>query len=197
MFNLYNTATKVLLISGSTRQPSYTRTLTETVERVLIEHGAETAHWDLRKAPLPIADPEFHRDPAQHPDERVRSLVALATSCDAFVLASPIYHNSYSGLLKNALDHLAIPQFDRKPVGLISHGGNRSTEAVNPLRIVVRGLLGVAIPTQVCTAWQDYREVCIESYEIGSEDILQRINRFTSELMLFACQLHQAPRCNR
>ena len=179
---------KVLLISGSVRQPSYTRTLTEEAEKALIKHGITTTHWNLGETSLPIADPEFHHDPVNHSDKRVRSLVALADACDAFVLSSPIYHNSYSGVLKNALDHLAISQFYYKPVGLISHGGNRNTQAVDHLRIVVRGLLGVAIPTQVCTSSNDYHEVGTESYELVSENILQRIERLTSELIVFAHQ---------
>lgn len=180
---------QILLISGSIRQPSYTRILTKRVETVLIAHGAATTHWNLRNTPLPIANPEFHHNPAQHTDERVRTLVDFAEACDAFVLSSPIYHNSYSGVLKNTLDHLAIPQFYYKPVGLISHGGNRSTQAVDHLRIVVRGLLGISIPTQVCTAKQDYQEIDEENYKLGSEEIIRRVERFASELVLFAHQL--------
>jgi azobenzene reductase len=185
---------QILLIGGSTRNPSYTRTLTEEVERRLAPSGAVTTHWDLRDRPLPIADPDFHADPSRHPDERVRSLVALAGSCDAFVLASPVYHNSYSGVLKNALDHLAIAQFQYKPVGLISHGGNRSTQPVDHLRIVVRGLLGVATPSQVCTAKQDYRDLGTEGYALESPEILVRIERFTRELIAFAYQLRSLRR---
>jgi len=122
---------QVLLISGSTGHLSHTCTLTERVEKALAKHKAATIHWNLRMMPLPIADPVFHLDPAQHTDERVRTFVAHAASCDAFVLSSPVYHNSYSGVLKNALDHLAIAQFYYKPVGLMSHDENGSTQAVD------------------------------------------------------------------
>lgn len=179
---------QVLLISGSIRRPSYTRTLTTAVGEALAECGSAIVHWDLRDSPLPIADPAFHDDPMEHTDERVRSLAAHAASSDALVLSSPIYHNSYSGVIKNALDHLTIAQFYHKPVGLISHGGDRSPQAVDHLRIVVRGLLGIASPTHVCTGKQDYREVC-EGYELVSEEILQRIKRFAAELVSLACLL--------
>ncbi|HLA10545.1 MAG TPA: NADPH-dependent FMN reductase [Pyrinomonadaceae bacterium] len=176
---------QILLISGSAREPSYTRTLTKVVQQVLIERGAETVHWDLRQSPLPIADPSFHEDPSRHTSAKVRRLVAHATASDAFILASPIYHNSYSGALKNALDHLAIPQFHHKPVGLISHGGDHSPQAVDHLRIVVRGLLGTAIPTQVCTAVQDYSDRA-QGYELVSPAIINRIDRLVTELLVFA-----------
>lgn len=169
--------------------PSYTRALAERVEQELAERGAKTKHWDLRKSPLPIANPAFHGNPAQHADKRVRRLVTHAAACDAFVLASPIYHNSYSGVLKNALDHLAIEQFHHKPVGLLSHGGNRSPQAVDHLRIVARGLLGTAIPSQICTDAQDFRERGADGYELTSERILLRLDRFVAELLLFAQML--------
>jgi NAD(P)H-dependent FMN reductase len=177
-----------MLICGSTRRPSYTKTLTESVERILTQYGATTILWDLGEQPLPIADPRYHHDPAQHPDEVVRSLVVAASCSDGFVLSSPVYHNSFSGVLKNALDHLAISQLHYKPVGLISHGGNRSTQAVDHLRIVVRGLLGLATPTQVCTAYGDFRDMG-EGYELVSNEILQRVERFALELVIFSHHL--------
>ncbi|HEX9942099.1 MAG TPA: NADPH-dependent FMN reductase [Thermoanaerobaculia bacterium] len=176
---------RILLLSGSTREPSYTSVLTRAVQRALHRQGVETTFWNLRESTLPIADPAFHNDPRNHPDEVVRSLVTVAEASDGFVLASPIYHNSYSGVLKNALDHLTIAQFRYKPVGLASHGGNRSSQAVDHLRIVVRGLLGVAIPAQVCTAAADYHTSENEPV-LGSEEILQRVERFALELLVFA-----------
>ncbi len=176
---------QILLISGSLRQISYTRVLANEAQTALDRRGVRTIHWSLSETALPIADPAFHDDPASHPDRAVRSLVTAADESDAFILASPIYHNSYSGVLKNALDHLAIAQFRYKPVGLMSHGGNRSPQAVDHLRIVVRGLLGVATPTQVCTAASDF-QMASEGYALQSEDILQRIERFALELVVFA-----------
>src|SRR5687767_261268 len=179
-----STPLQILLLSGSIRQPSFTRVLSMKVVKSLAEREITVHHWNLREAPLPIADPEFHNDPAQHADATVRKLVSVAQACDAFVLSSPIYHNSYSGVLKNALDHLAIAQFYYKPVGLLSHGGNRSPQAVDHLRIVVRGLLGFAITTHVCTATSDYRKTDDEDYEVEAEEILSRIERFTTELAM-------------
>jgi azobenzene reductase len=175
----------ILLLSGSTREVSCTRVLAETIEAHLGALGAETFHWDLRERPLPIADPNYHHDPSCHPDPAVRDLVHLAAGASGFVLASPIYHNSYSGVLKNALDHLSIGQVQLKPVGLASHGGHRSPQAVDHLRIVVRGLLGLAIPTQVCTSGEDFCEGR-PGAPLSNQGILQRIDRFALELVALA-----------
>lgn len=180
---------RFLLVSGSVRDPSHTRVLIDCIRKHLAQRGVAAVHWDLRRAPLPIADPAFHDDPFRHSDPRVREFAEAAAASDGLVLGSPIYHNSYSGVLKNALDHLTIPCLHLKPVGLASHGGNRSTQAVDHLRIVVRGLLGVAIPTQVCTAADDYQEIHGIEYVIRNPDIVERIDRFTVELVIFVHQL--------
>jgi azobenzene reductase len=180
-----NEPIRVLLLSGSVARRSYTRTLVGVVEDALLQMGAATTHCNPRIRSIPMADPDFHHQPFHHPDREVRALVAEATAADAFVWASPVHHNSYSAILKNLLDHLAIPQFHYKPVGLLGHGGDRSTQAVDHLRIAARGLLAVAIPAQVCTSERDYAELS-DRLEIVSPDILRRVERFTSELIMFA-----------
>lgn len=174
----------ILLLCGSIRRPSHTLTLVKATEMALKRLGVRTTVWDLLACPLRIADPGYHDDPSRHPDEVVRDLVATAHSSDAFILATPIYHNSYSGVLKNALDNLAIKQFYYKPVGLLSHGGDRSTQAVDHLRIVVRGLLGIAVPSQVCTRADDYSEDD-HGYQLESTNIEQRVDRLAEELVFF------------
>lgn len=67
------------------------------------------------------------------------------------VLATPVYHGSFSGLLKNALDHLAPGAFKHRAVGLRAAGGAISSTslACEPLRTVVRALGGWSTPTHV------------------------------------------------
>jgi NAD(P)H-dependent FMN reductase len=176
----------VLTICGSVRRPSFTHALTVAVEHALALHGAMIEPWDLAVTPLPVADPAFHHDPTSHTNDLTRRFAHLAQDADAFVLASPIYHNSYSGVLKNALDALAIPQFRYKPVGLLGHGAHGNTQAVDHLRIVVRGMLGIAIPTQICTGEEDFAEPTSKAPELTSSRIAARIERFASELLMLA-----------
>ena len=177
---------RVLVFTGSVRVPSCTRALGREVGRSLTSVGANVTYWDAREPVLPIADPAYHKSASEHPDQRVVELDTEARLADAFVLATPVYHNSYSGVLKNALDLLNIdPHFRSKPVGLISHGGDRSPQAVDHLRIVVRGLNAIATPTQVCTQRTDF-EATGHDYRLVNEDILQRICQFSEELTVYA-----------
>ena len=137
---------RVVLLSGSIGKWSCTRTLLRYVESSLAARGVETVFWDLRAKPLPIAVPEYHTSQNKHPDKTVREFVRTIKQSDGYVLASPLYHDSYSGVLKNALDTLPNEAFLRKPVGLVSHSSYVRSCIVpcNHLRPVVRSLGGYA-----------------------------------------------------
>ncbi len=180
----------ILILAGSPRRESYSRGLARRIGRALEAHGAAPELFDLHETPLPPLEPALRSRAEDHPDAAVARLNALVARSAAFVLVSPVYHNSYSGLLKNALDHLGVRNFAARPVGLASHGG-RSSQAVDHLRQVVRALHGVTIPTQVCTGREDYQEAPTAAgpYELTSAEILERVDRFTVELVNFARKL--------
>ncbi|ANP89886.1 MULTISPECIES: NADPH-dependent FMN reductase [Rhizobium] len=176
----------VLLLTGSLRRPSHSCGLCHSVADALGNFGMAVTIFDQREVTLPLHDSVWHKTPEQNPDTGVRKLVQLAEQADAFVLASPIYHNGPSGVLKNALDHLAIKHFAYKPVGLISHGGNRTSQAVDQMRIWVRGLLGHAITTQICTQNGDFEAGGTDDPRISNPDISARTEKFCRELSVMA-----------
>ena len=182
--------TNVLVLAGSPRPISYTRSLARRIGRALDHRGARAHVFDLYETPLPPLDPVLRAQRPGHPDPHVAELYRRAEEAEAYVLASPTYHNSYSGVLKNAIDWLTLRDFRYRPVGLAAHSG-RATLAVDHLRIVVRGVLGVAIPTQVCTRDSDYGAEPDDNglYEVTDPDILARIDRFADELLLFGTHM--------
>jgi azobenzene reductase len=178
----------VFLLAGSVRKSSYTHALVAAIaDRLATAEGAKAEVWDLRKRPLPIADPAYHNNPEDHPNADVRDFVGRVDSANAIVLATPIYHNGISGVIKNAVDHLAIKHFYLKPVGLASHGDSRTTQAVEQLRIITRGLLGYATATQVCTDDEDYTpSQQAEGVALTATPLVDRIGRFCRELVVMA-----------
>jgi azobenzene reductase len=180
--------TSAFLLAGSIQRPSYTHALVGAIAvQLTATEGTKIETWDLRTRPLPIADPAYHRNPENHPNDDVRAFVTAVDSANAIVLATPIYHNGISGILKNALDHLAIRHFYLKPVGLASHGGSGTTQAVEQLRIITRGLLGYAIATQVCTAREEYTPSQYgEGMALTAVPLVERVNLFCRELTVMA-----------
>ena len=176
----------ILLITGSVRAGSETRAAVEALAGILHRRDIAFEHWDLRERRLPLADPEYHERADVHPDPAVRELAALARGADAMVLATPVYHNSFSGVLKTCLDHLSIADFAYKPVGLLAHGDNLSAvQACDQLRIVVRALHGLALPIQLVTTPEDFAGVEGRP-RLVAEATLQRVERFALDLLLYA-----------
>lgn len=180
---------KVLLVAGSIRRPSYTQTLIRAIGECLQARGAEASEWDLVLKPLPIADPEFDGIPEHHPIEIVRDLARAANEADAFVLGSPVYHNSYTGVLKNALDLLGDDQFEGKPIGLVGHKG---MQPLDHLRIVARSVGAYAITRQVVTRKDDFVKTEM-GYVVQSETIAHRVNVFCDELLDWVARFSKTP----
>src|SRR5690606_32393308 len=104
--------------------------------------GAE----DLR---FPLYDPTR---PDRTP-QAIRFLRAVEQA-DGFILASPGYHGTVSGLVKNALDYVEDlvarprPYFADRPVGCISvaHGWQAAVNTLRTLRDIVHALRGWPTP---------------------------------------------------
>ncbi len=140
---------KIFIISGSSSFNSYTSYNGEYLKDLLDANGCTTIHWDLCQRPLPLHNAAEYLNSST---SDVREFGRMAGEAQGMIWCTPIYHNSFSGILKNALDHLDISMVAHKPVLLVSNGGGYS--GVTPceqLRFVARGLYCVAIPTQLVT----------------------------------------------
>lgn len=185
---------RVLVLGGSLAVPSHTGALLREAERVLVRVGAEVERWDVRERPLPPLDPAEHALPLRSRGEASRSLAAEAAKADALVVASPLYHNSCSGAVKNVLDHLAAAQVSGKPVALLGHGGRwPSSQALDHLRLVSRALGAVAIPMQVATADGDW-VLDHDEYALASAEIQRRLETMLHTLLGLVEALDDAAR---
>lgn len=154
----------VLGVGGTTRAGSATERALRAALRSAEESGAETC---LLSGP-DIDLPNYAPDRAAATPASLR-LIALARRADAVILASPGYHGSLSGLVKNALDYLEgmrddeRPYLDGRAVGCISvaAGWQAAVGTLTALRSVVHALrgwptpLGVAINSIECAFGPD------------------------------------------
>lgn len=182
---------RVLILSGSIGSESCTRTLLKYLENLLKLDGVETVFWDMAEKPLPIAIPEYHKKQHLHPEQIVRDFIKIVEKTDGFILGSPLYHGSYSGVLKNALDNLPHDAFKKRPIGLVSHSSNaRSCVApCNDLRPVIRSLDGYATHLQIGTTDEDYShengQLMLQNNKIKLRSSLL-INELTKLCAIFA-----------
>lgn len=182
---------EVLILSGSVGKRSCTRTLLRHAQKCLEVKHVNTVWWDLGEKPLPIAVPEYHKNQKRHPNYFVREFTDAVKHADGFVLGSPLYHDSYSGVLKNALDTLPSKVFARKPVALVSHSSNaRSCVApCNQLRPVIRSLAGYATHHQVGTTDEDYHKTS-RSIAVENPDVICRVDELIDELLAMSQLSH-------
>lgn len=185
----------IVLIGGSGTQNSRTATTLKYIASLLRKRGMQTSIWDLSERPLPIAIPELHGD-MMHPDPLVREFIRLVDSADGIVLGTPVYHGSFSGILKNAMDNLGGNGFKNKPVGLVSQaGGAGDTRPLEQLRLIVRNLYGYSLQTQVAASGSDF-DNAIKGRKVTNAALKDRCVRLADELMFFTTMMQNHVKTN-
>jgi NAD(P)H-dependent FMN reductase len=144
---------RMMIICGSLHRASGTRTALAIAGEALECAGVEVDFYDLGTHRFPLYDPDLDDDPEVVADFRQRAHLA-----DGFIIGTPEYHNGMSGALKNALDYLGSREFRGKPVGLLAcaGGGKGGINAINNLRTVIRGVMGLAIAEQAVVDEDDF-----------------------------------------
>ena len=169
---------KIVGILGSLRADSYSAlALQQAIERVRAL-GAEAEILDLREMTLPFCD-----GGSEYPDYRdVEVLRDKVKAADGLILATPEYHGSVSGVLKNALDLMSFEHLSGKVAGIISVlGGQTNSNALNDLRIIVRWVHGWVIPEQIAVgqAWQAFDP----EGKLKDDKLSQRFDAFAQSLV--------------
>lgn len=135
--------THVVALAGSLREGSYTRLATERALESVEDAGGTGELLDLRAYELPPFDPD------QSVQADSQQVVDRVDAADALILASPMYHGSYSGVLKNAIDYCGFDEFEGKTVGLLAvSGGSFPITTLEHLRSVCRALNSWVLPHQ-------------------------------------------------
>jgi NAD(P)H-dependent FMN reductase len=179
-----NRPVHVAVICGSLRPQSYTRRALAIAARELEAHGATVDVIDLVELDLPLCDGP--RDTDDHPGtlqlkERVRR-------ANGILLGSPEYHNSMSGVLKNALDLLTAEEARGKLFGLmgVSGGEAGAVNTLGHLRYVVRGIGGWSLPAQISIP---HAVQAFDGDRLKDPKLEGRIRAFAKELIRFT-RLH-------
>lgn len=139
---------RIVGIGGSVDTGSQTEAALRSVLAATERLGATTDIFTGTQLALP---PYFTG--AQLPPA-ARTLIDAVRRADAVVIASPGYHGTLSGVVKNALDYLeelrddARPYLDGKAVGLVAvaRGWQATTNTLATLRQVAHALRGWPTP---------------------------------------------------
>lgn len=173
----------ILLIDGSPAVQSHTSALLAHLSELFAAHG-QTEVITLKERQLPYNDAALHSNPEQHPDQGVRDFVAKVAAADVVVLGTPVYHGSFSGLLKSAIDHLVDDAFKGKKLLLVSNaaGVRVSIQGAQQLVIVPRTMGGSVHTRLIGTCKADYEDRDGQ-YFLTAPDMLQRCQEIVQEIV--------------
>jgi NAD(P)H-dependent FMN reductase len=140
---------KVQIIIGSTRPGRVSNKVAKWTALEAQKLSDTTAELvDLADYVLPFLDepisPQYNPD--RKPNPVAKKFLDKLAEADAYVLVTPEYNRSTSGVLKNALDYIDF-QFAKKPVALVAHGSTGGAQAVAHLRGILPGLKSFTTPS--------------------------------------------------
>lgn len=168
----------VLAVCGSRREGSYTRRALSEVLVGVEDTGGTGELLDLVDIELPPLDPDLNA--VGDADIVVRTI----READAVVLGTPMYHGSYSGVLKNALDYCGFDEFDDTTVGLLAvSGGPFPLQALDHLRSVCRALNAWVLPYQAAVP---QARSAFDADGFADEELRERVQRLGERVVEYA-----------
>ena len=180
----------VALGGNATPGGSAERLLRETLARCAAE-GAETRLFAGEAIDLPMYAP--HRSER---DPRAEALITALRAADGIIIASPAYHGTVSGVVKNVLDYAqdlvtdAQPYFDGRAVGLIAVAGGwqAAGSTLATLRSITHALRGW--PTPMAITANSSQALFDPDGILADRGIASQLDIMTGQVMTFARMKH-------
>lgn len=166
---------KVLGVGSSLRHGSSSTATLRIVLDLIKKNGAETRLLDLKETKLPFYDPNANQSSLelQKAEEDVKW-------ADAFILATPDYHGSMSGTMKNFLDYF-WSEFAGKTFGYICASHEKGLTVMDQMRTAVRQCYGWSLPYGVSV--NDGNE--LEDGKITNQRLKSRLEMLARDLVVY------------
>lgn len=154
--------TRIAIILGSTR-PGRNG---EQVAGWVLEHAAarKDASFelvDLLDHPLPHLDEPRSAMMGGYTQEHTKRWSATIAGFDGYIMVTPEYNHSTSGVLKNAIDYL-FAEWNNKALGIVSYGAVGGARAAEHLRLIGGELKLADVRTNVALSlYTDFRDYSI------------------------------------
>jgi len=167
---------RLLGVCGSMRAGSYSSRLADIVLAAAREHGADTRLIELSALDLPTYNPDT--ETMDHAG--LRAATEAVNWADAFVLASPDYHGSMSGAMKNFLDFYWA-EFAGKLFGYVCASHEKGLTVMENMRTSVRQCYGWSLPYGVSV----YGEKDFDSSGELTSQMARRVRMLARDLVVY------------
>ena len=165
---------KILGVGSSMREGSFSTSSLMLALEFAKKEGAEIRLLDLKKTPLPM----FYSQKDETTEiKKVKDDVKWA---DAFILATPDYHGSMSGSMKNFLDYF-WSDFAGKLFGYICASHEKGLTVMDQMRTAVRQCYGWSMPYGISINGEDD----FENGELNNSKIKSRLEMMSRDLIQY------------
>jgi len=163
---------KVLGVSSSTSELSFSKiALKTTLDKI---KDAETELLDLRVTVLPMFS-------TRNTGEVITKVTTMVKNADAFILATPDYHGSMSGSMKNFLDYY-WSEFAGNLFGYICASHEKGLTAMDQMRTAVRQCYGWSMPYGVSINGD---EDCDENRNITNDELNIKLRMLAGDITTY------------
>jgi chromate reductase len=149
--------TRIIALSGSSRNGSYNQTLIKIAAAGARSAGADVEIIDLNEYELPLFNEDLERKNGV--PENALKLKKLFIEANGFLISSPEYNSSVSPLLKNTIDWVSravegetpMAAYTGKVAGIMaaSPGGLGGLRGLVHLRSILQNIGVIVVPKQV------------------------------------------------
>lgn len=178
---------KIGIILGSTRPNRNGEQVAKWVyETAALRSDADFELVDLRDYPLPHLDEPLPPSMGQYQNDHTKEWSDKIASFDGFVIVTPEYNHSTSGVLKNAIDYL-YAEWNNKAVGFVSYGAVGGARAAEQLRLISGELQMADVRQQVAlsllTDFENYSVFKPSAYHVAAlNTLLDQVVAWSSAL---------------
>ena len=167
---------KVLGVGSSMRQDSFSTETLKIILNKVTKNGGDTRLLNLYSNPLPMYTAEYNEKLSG-----IKHAVELVNWADAIVLATPDYHGSMSGSLKNFLDYFWA-EFAGKTFGYLCSSHEKGLTVMDQMRTAIRQCYGWSLPYGISiNSNQDFNA----DREIINVQLLGRLESFARDLVVY------------
>ncbi len=177
-----NDSIRITGVCGSLSADGATRKALEIALKGAAEYDAETAFLELRNFNL-VFYGSVPQD--EYPPDVLRLRKALKDS-QGIILATPEYHGSLTGVLKNMLDLMRIEDFETKIIGLVGVAGGHigAINSLNTMKTICRNLPCWVLPQEVSIA--DSAQTFNDDGKVKDPALEERLRNVGRQVVKFA-----------
>lgn len=188
---------KILAFAGSTRDDSFNKKLVKIAAAGASESDADVTVIDLRDFPMPLYDEDLERQEGL--PSNVLKLKDLMLTHQGFLISSPEYNSSISGVLKNMIDWTSRPRDSEPPsscyqdkiAGLMSAspGALGGLRGLVHVRAILENMGMIVLPNQVAVS--KAHEAFDEQGNLNDQKQEQKVKEIGSKLVQMISKLNE------